>query len=536
MRKDGKVHVEIVGPQGERALSASALAPFGGEIDRSWRHRVDAWVPLQRLSDVARVLPSGYYLERAKQPDLDLTVGEGPAVINSDSYTPAGQGLTIAIIDFGYRGLTAAINNGDAPAGATRLNYTSNPFQDPNGTRHGTGCVEEAFGHCPNATWRLYRIDSLTDLGFAVSDAIDNDVNIISHSLSWFNEGWEDDEGDACAAANTAASAGILFFTSAGNRAQQHWQGNFEDTDGDDWHEFVSGGDESINMVVLGGNRLNCWMAWNRAGGTFNYDLYLFDSNGTLLAISINPWPIYEDFTWTNPSASSQTVKLKVKRVGGGSTEFEIFVTGGAFNQFIVPEGSTTSPSNSTASGVFSVGAVDEDNFGSASGTVGIIKSYSGRGPSNSGMILPDLTGPTDTKNFTYGVFGGTSCATPNAAGAACAFLSAHTQYVQAATEYLLLQQAQVFRDWGNAGMDNTYGYGGIQLVNYAPDTLWISRDYGAVSDVYHLPYYTVGAAQIAAMPGGRLLFIPGGSYPEPTMLVKQLTVETVGPVTTLGD
>lgn len=536
MRKDGKVHVEIVGSPGGTGLAASALAPFGGEVEGSWRHRVDAWIPLQRLSQVARALPSGYFLQRAKRPEPDETVGEGPAVINSDNYTPAGQGLRIAVIDVGYAGLTAAANNGDAPGAAIRYNYTGNTFEDPADGTHGTGCVESAFDHCPAAMWYIYKIDSLTDLGSAVNSAINLNVDIISHSLSWFNEGWDDDSGGACAAANNAASSGILFFTSAGNRAQQHWQGSFNTTDGEDWHEFGAGGDETINMVVPSNGSATCSMSWDTTGGTFDYDLYLYDATLTLLTSSTNGGNSYESFTWTNMSTTAQTVHLCVWRSSGGITDFEIFVTPNAvtLQQHIVSEGSTTSPSNSSGSGVISVGAVAHGDFGSAGGTVGIIKDYSGRGPSNSGMTLPDITGPTDTNNFTYGRFGGTSCATPNAAGAACAFLSAHSQYVAAATEYLLERQAQVFRDWGDAGMDNTYGYGGIHLVDYAPDTLWISRDYGG-PDLHYLPFYTVWAAHTAAVPGGRLLFIPGGHYPEPVTLTKNLTLETVGPAATLG-
>ncbi|MHC4675837.1 MAG: S8/S53 family peptidase [Planctomycetota bacterium] len=344
MRKDGKVHVEIVGPQGGSALPASALLPFGGEVEGSWRHRVDAWIPLQRLSKAARALPAGYFLERAKRPEPDEVIGEGPDVINSDSYTPAGQGLTIAVIDVGYTGLTAAINNGDAPAGAIHINYTSTGFEDTE--EHGTGCVESAFDHCPNATWRLYKIDTLTDFGLAVDDAHTHGVDVITHSLSWYNEGWDDDSGDACAAANSAASSGMLFFTSAGNRAEQHWQGDFSDTDANDWHEFAPG-DETIDIVVPSNTRAQYRMSWDTTGGTFDYDLYLYNSTmTTILGSGTNGGNNYESFSWTNVSAFAQTVHLVVERSSGGITEFELFVSGqGAFQEHIVSDSSTTSPS-----------------------------------------------------------------------------------------------------------------------------------------------------------------------------------------------
>ena len=91
---------------------------------------------------------------------------------------------TIAVIDGGYNLLNAAIIAGDAPGGATQTNYTSTTFQAVVDGRHGTGCTEAAFDHCPGANWRLYKIDGLTDMLTAVEDACANDVDIITHSLS----------------------------------------------------------------------------------------------------------------------------------------------------------------------------------------------------------------------------------------------------------------------------------------------------------------------------------------------------------------
>jgi hypothetical protein len=249
MRADGKVNVEIVGPPGSPALTTAALTPFGGEVDNTWRHRVEAWIPVEQLSAVARTLPPGYIMERVAPLHYDDVNGEGPGVVNSAGYRNGGangSGKTIAVIDGGYDNLTEARANGDAPslAASALVNYTGNAFEEPDDGTHGTGCVEAAYDHCPGATGRIYKINSLTDMGTAVDNAIANGVDVISHSLSRYNLGWNDNEGDACAAAN-----GILFFTSAGNRADQHWQGNFSSPDADGWHDYVSG-DETIDIDV----------------------------------------------------------------------------------------------------------------------------------------------------------------------------------------------------------------------------------------------------------------------------------------------
>ncbi|MBI4580495.1 MAG: hypothetical protein HY718_12380, partial [Planctomycetes bacterium] len=248
LRDDAKVQVEIVGPEGAAALDPKVIAPLGGEVSSAWRNRVDGWVPVEALTAAARALPAGYRMERADPGGEDAVGGEGATAINSDSYRDAGangSGLTIAVIDGNFANFTAARNAGDVPpAGQTvTINYASPPFEDNvNDSPHGTGCTEAAYDHAPGANYRLYKTNSLTDLGTAVNDCIANGVNIITHSISRYNTGWADNTGAACTAATNAANAGILFFTSAGNRAGEHWQGSFNTgPDADDWHDFVNG-------------------------------------------------------------------------------------------------------------------------------------------------------------------------------------------------------------------------------------------------------------------------------------------------------
>lgn len=154
-------------------------------------------------------------------------------------------------------------------------------------------------------------------------------------------------------------------------------------------------------------------------------------------------------------------------------------------------------------------------------------------------MGLPDLVGPTNTTGFNYpapGGFGGTSCATPNVAGALCAFWSDRPQFSFLAINWLALEQARtLWRDWGAPGFDNVYGIGACRIVDFVANTTWVSRSYGNVSNDPSAPYHTVAAAQSAAVPGGRLLFFPGGSYPEPVTLNKLLQVQTAGAAAVVG-
>ncbi len=538
VREDAKILVEIIGQPGKAPVALQTIAPHGGEISNAWRHRAEAWVPVRRLTALARALPPGYVIERPQPLGYDAVGGEGAVSINSDSYRDAGRdgtGLTIAVIDGGFQNLTAARNAGDAPpvSRTTQVNYTGNAFESQ--TQHGTGCVEAAFDHCPGATWRLYMVNSLTDVGTAVDNAQANGVDVITHSLSWYNTGWADNSGDACAAANDAGSSGILFFTSAGNRAQSHYQGTFSDPDGDGWHNF-SGSDELMNITTVNASD-TYYLSWNTAGGTYDYDFYLYDDNGNEITNSTNGGNTFEQFTYNSPG--SQSMRLAVFRDSGGTTQFEIFIHNGpTIDQYGSASGSCTSPSNATNANVIANGAVTVGSHDSPNGTTGIIANYSSQGPSNGGMILPDLTGPTNTNTTAYGgAFGGTSCATPNNAGAACAFWSADTQLSASAIRWLLYEQADLWKDWGAGGNDNVYGRGGTILTDYRANTIWIARSYNNVANARSAPFYTTQAAYDAAVSGGRLLVFPGGSYPEAVNMLgtKNLAVETLENAANIG-
>lgn len=540
----GRVLCEIVGPEGGTALSADVIKPFGAEVTGAWKNRAEALIPITSLSNVARALPAGYVLERADVPGLDATGGEGAVAINSDSYRDGGRngsGRTVAIIDGSYFQFTAARNAGDAPpAGQTTLiNYATGSFESGTGV-HGTACVEAVYDHAPGATYRVYRIDSLTDMGTAVDDAIANGVDVISHSLSRYNTGWADNTGSACAAAIDAANNGILFFTSAGNRANQHWQGTFNSgADADDWHNW-SGGDEQNTMTVQPGGGGNWYLSWDTAGAAADYDLYLYEGN-TVIASSANGGNTFESIGYTNGTGSAKTIGVGVWRESGAVKEFETFFhesSGTSDFQYAIATGSTTSPSNTTNSNVLSVGAVPVASYGQANGS-DPAAGYSSRGPSNSGAILPKIASATNTGTTAYGgSFGGTSAATPNAAGAATAFWSADTQLTSSAIRWLIETQADLWRDWGPAGDDNTYGRGGVILTDYRNNTIWVGRGYGNILNSRAAPFFTVQAAYDAVNSGGRLLIIPGGSYPEALSTIggtKSVSVQTLVNPANLG-
>jgi hypothetical protein len=545
----GRVLVEAIGPVGGEGLPSEQITQLGGEVTARWENLVEARVPIQQLIELASTLPPGYRLVNARRGRPDEVFGEGPFEMRSDGYrnnTNDCDDMLVAVIDSSYTNLTQAINNNDAPPAArrTEINYSTVPFDRPGESPHGTGVLETVYDHCPGADYRLYKTATTTDIGLAITDAISNSVDVLVHSASWFNLGWEDDSGSICQAFNQAAENDILSFVSSGNYAEKHWKGDFADNDSDNWHNFAAG-DEVIDINVAANAEVYFALSWDTNGGTYDYDLYLYNLGlTTILASSTNSGNTFEEITWTNPGSSTLTVRLLVWRDSGGVTEMEMFMDGAATWETgrAVSASSTTSPSNCTKLNILSIGAVPWLQYFNNSGVGGILAPYSSQGPSNSGMLLPDLSAPTDTTGLTYPTFGGTSCAAPNAAGAAAALWASVPDMASFAIRHLAVKQAGSLKDWGAAGQDNLYGYGGVFLAPYHRDTVWAFRggvpvDWGYVLNTtgsYQYPYYFLTHAQSAATSGGRVLML-GGDYTESITLDKALRYETIGDPATLG-
>jgi hypothetical protein len=552
VRDDDKVFVEIVGPADgnwDRDVAAAPLQALGIEIGppiagslarpggqvhapltRTATH-VEAWLPLTAIEHLDTLLPAGWRIRpvRPPEPDQAAVTGEGPLRINSNAYRIGGAngaGLTIAIIDGNFAGLTAARLNGDAP-NATQINLTTNSNFEAGTSTHGTDCVQNVFDHAPGAAYRIYSIDSSADYTAVITDCLANNVNVISHSLSQYNEGWGDDTGITCQQATRAAQNGILFFTSCGNRATSHYEGAFIDADGDGFHEFAPG-DETIDVTIGANTGGSHYLSWSNPASDFDFYLYDSTTNNVVASATTAGAGVFETFTYTNPGAQAVFHLAVRRRSGDANSTIEFFSHNSAtWNEYAVASGSNTSPSNATHSNVISVGAVTETSYGAAAGS-NVIAGYSSRGPSNGGMSLPDICGPTDTLVFPQPAppnpanrFSGTSCATPNAAGAAAAFWSADLNLDADGIRWLLTTQAGLFRDWGAPGSDNVYGSGGIRLIDFSAGTRWLARNYPGTLDDGTVPFHTVEGAHLRVPNGGRLLILGAnfGTFPEPVQL-----------------
>lgn len=279
---------------------------------------------------------------------------------------------------------------------------------------HGVACAEVIRDLAPGVELHLVRVNALTTFESALSWAARNDIDLISMSLSFFNESMYDGSGAVNDAMERLGGSDTLLITSAGNYAQEHWRERFADTDGDGWHEFDGGAEQLEVQANPGSGRAT--LIWDdfRNCGDSDLDIYAVDGEGRVLGRSgALQDPTDEDcapierLSYTVPS--DRPVFIKIHHAGGSPNTLFDLMARGADLATPSPWGSITDPGTHPAA--FTVGAVRATADYARLGP----ESFSSWGPTGSGLAKPDIAGPDGLSSSVYGVKGfyGTSASTP---------------------------------------------------------------------------------------------------------------------------
>lgn len=459
------------------------LQTLGARIETQSFGLLEAFIPVNKLEEVAK-LESISFIRRPYKPVglgtpsllTDQPAEETSTLKNSERYQETlisqavtltggtlfhsrnfqGAGVKVAVIDVGFASFKYAQNSGEFPAGviAETKDYTGEGFQE--GTPHGTAVAEIVHDMAPQAKLFLKKVANEVELGRAVEDCINQDVDIIVHSVGWLNTNFGDGEGVVARIAERARSQGILWVNAAGNHAQRHWEGTAKDFDNDGWVEF-EGGQETLEVELdLPGN-IGIFLTWNDWPETNqDYDLFLFDNNNQRVAASqahqTGTEPPTEEIRYNALDPGTYKVKVFTHRVSE-EKKLEIY----SLNHRLKPNVSRSSilaPGN--AEGVFTIGAVNYRDW-----PAGPQESYSSQGPTADGRIKPDLAGPDGVVSFVYQSFLGTSSSAPHVAGAAALLFS---KCPNASIEKITRILEEDATDLGRLGKDNIYGWGTYDL------------------------------------------------------------------------
>ena len=418
---------------GQAAAVASAAKRLGGRVEARLGHLVQVRAP----ASTVRALSSSDAVSSVQAPLLHV-----PAEVTGQDISASGveglhasgvngNGVRIAIIDIGFAGVAAAQASGDLPPGSgTVVRSWCGPGDS---TAHGTAVAELVHDIAPAAQLYLLCIDSELTLQTAVDFVINQQIPIISHSITWLAGGRGDgvtNRGDRVApdaVAKNAYDHGILWVNAAGNYAQSHWSGAYSHRPGSVWQDF--GGGDTGNQFTIPAKATGCasltWDNWPATDQDFN--LYVQQvGTGATLATSTNiqrpgsPGVPAEEACYSNTSAAPIAAYAAIQAIPPATTSrFDLFVTTGTL-EHSVPQGSVAEPAESPY--VLAVGAV--------CWLANVVRPYSSRGPTIDGRVKPDLVAYDGISTQTFGLssncnggFLGTSAATPEVSGAAALVL-----------------------------------------------------------------------------------------------------------------
>ncbi len=458
----GSVVVVVETAQGKGTALQAKIQTLGGVIQRARADRLKVALPITALKAAAD-LEGVNFVHRPDRPHPEV-VSQGVNTTSAASWHAAGltgQGVKVAIVDLGFDGYEALLGS-ELPATVTAKSFRIDNDITGHGENHGTRVAQIVHDMAPGAQLYLVNIQDSDDLAAAVDWLIDiAQVDVINHSVGWFNTGPGDGTGPIGDIVTMAKTSGILWVNSAGNSAQRHWSGVFTDINGNGAHNYNGTDDEGNTISGLQGDLVIVTLRWDDwpapgQGSTQDYDLYLVrSSNGDLVALSQN----YQDDTPGQkpteslyaflPEAGNYFIVIE----NAGATRdvnFDLF----SFNdnlEYQVPEGSIAMPADSL--NVLAVGATRWDT--------NALEPFSSQGPNEVGDIRPDIAGPDCTSDSFSGAFCGTSGSAPHVAGAAALVLQDNPNLTPSELQGYLEFNAV---DMGIPDKDNQFGAGRLKL------------------------------------------------------------------------
>ncbi|MBI4320775.1 MAG: S8 family serine peptidase [Chloroflexi bacterium] len=405
---------------------------------------------------------------------------EGVSRVGADAWHNAGfrgDGVKVAVVDEGFGGWRQRQEEGNLPSTViTRTFRADGAFES---SEHGTAAAEVVHDIVPNARLYLVTYYDEAELGNAVDWLIGQGVQIISFSLGYFNSaGPADGSGTVNEIVARARNAGILWVTAAGDQARRHWEGAFNDPDGNGYHNLT--GSAERNYVSLdpagrqGARQLYAVLSWDDwPASSLDFGLLLFRSGTSLPVHSGARGAGGAPFVWLYYSPTLAGLYELAIRKGDDdvitrTVHLELYTRDNDLSYSSAPS-SLMIPADSP--NALTVGAVSHDGDS--------IEPFSSQGPTDSPFpsyppprTKPDIVAPDNVSTATYGpgLFSGTSAAAAHVAGAAALVLSKYPSYTPAQVQGYLEAQAE---DLGLRGKDNQSGAGMLQLDS--PPTLRVA-------------------------------------------------------------
>jgi subtilisin family serine protease len=419
------------------------------------------------------------------QAGANLT--QGVLASNASAWHTAGvdgQGIRVAVLD-SFEDYQAAQASGDLPA--TINTYGTLNLNSP----HGTACAEIIYDMAPGVELTLASPNTVTEMAQYIEQLAQDGHQVISSSITFFLSGPGDGSNVIADAINTAENTyGTLYVQSAGNSAEVHWDGAFNDN-GQGGNDFNSdeGIIDVINLLNVSGDRVYAvptgypivasltWNDWYQSDQ--DYDLLLYQqlpgSDEWTLAAQSNEFqtgtqPPIEYISYT--SSEDAYYGLYILKYSASGTEVLNLRGGNLLNfQYQIPERSVGVETG--AESTFAVAALDVNDPYTRESYSSVGPTYGPGGALTGGRDQPRIAGYANVDTFAYGagVFNGTSSAAPHVAGAAALVRQNNPSFTPDNVKTFLESRAI---DLGDPGYEHWHGAGRLYLgtpaiVNFTP-------------------------------------------------------------------
>ena len=431
-------------------------------------------------------------------PSLSITAQANPPANTSplhgaDVWHQAGvkgEGVKIGIVSHGFEGFQNNMGT-TLPASVDVRCYIghgifTSDFDDCTSPFHNrelgyaTIAAEAIFSIAPEATYYIAHIDDRVDFWDSVRWMIDNDVDVIRSGVSWVWTGPGDGTSPLTLSdlnvVDEAVDNGITWVMAAGNDAKSTWFGEFDDTDGNGFHNFAADDADECNAVTIGSMDFffvllrweGDWSGTADPSSAAELNVYLVNEDtSALVGRSFRPhWAAdagmpLEYLYFVNRSASEETYCLSVELSEGEAPNWlQLQAFYGEELEHHTSRGSISSPAESASPGAIAVGVASLND-------PEVIWEHSSRGPTPDGRIKPDIVGGQhEDEAETHGLEDqeytpGTAHESAHVAGLAALVKQRFPDFSPEEIADYLKTNAE---DRGEPGPDNTWGYGFAKL------------------------------------------------------------------------
>jgi hypothetical protein len=269
-------HYRVTGLLGVMLLVLPLVVTDASAVADTEQDNLNGTPTSHKTREGEAIEPQGFWLD-AGTDVLNAKAGEeeGPApgattealdLIGATAWHDAGYtgtGVRVGVLAPGFSGYESLLGS-ELPDIVTAHWATSigNPGSSPTGTL----IAEIVHDIAPQADLYFANFSDSGDWDDAIDWLMTQNVAVIAAAGGWLGGPLDGTSRYSQKVAQTR-SAGVLFCQAAGQLAQRHWSGPFEDLNGNEWLEYVPEVDEGNDLYATAGSSIRLALWWDDPWG-----------------------------------------------------------------------------------------------------------------------------------------------------------------------------------------------------------------------------------------------------------------------------